>query len=566
MIDSKPLTPNVKTVAPAPATPVPATKAITPKPVEKKTEPALQYKKSTIKEQEREPWSKKYSPLQIRFLTGAYKDQLLDTGFNVKELTTAQTAEWEKGKSSSIRVGHNFVSISPRTFNITLEYWSLNDDVQQLVENNAHLHEITDASVTPPKLQITFGTATIDPLICTSLSFKYDSPLPDNKGMRHGTADLTFELNAGVGTKHQLAPPLAPTPLRDFKESITRAERERQGTLNSAKRKLAECLSEDSNKQISDVLDNNKLGDESAIASLNSDAFINLAIAGSIPKEILERPAIQEKLRQDLAQQLAVNESGITPGVSPQLKEAILSGDGSLLPTTFTDVQTITVQGKDGVLTTKSQSEFEQLSGDYQKILTSISEQKLDSSSTIFNTDSGVTATERFNKIGACGYTLRSSGAPKVKDVQGSSQVTLSGINHAISLAKDDEEIKKLFGLPEKTPETIIRKIRNGQPYKSKEDFFRDASYGQGITAASLWSSFDQNETATLSGINTEITKEGVSDDDLKKKFGIDDKQLAGLKNKGKPFASKEEFLKAIQPVDSLEGKGNEVWRNFQIN
>jgi hypothetical protein len=518
--------------------------------------PELDKKKATLQKQEREPWSRDYSPLQIRFLTGAYKDQLLEVGFNIKELTTSQSAEWEKGKNLSIRVGHNFVSISPRTFNLTLEYWSLNDDIQELVENTAHLHEITDNSVTPPKLQFAFGSTLI-------------APLPNKKGMRHGTVDLVFELDGGAGTKHQLAPPLAATPLADYRQRTTRAKRQRQGTIDSAKRNLAECLSPESNAKIGAIFEENRLGDPTAIAALPADSFINLAIAGSIPKEILDTVEIQEKLKHDLAQRLAETEEGVVAGgnVVQNLAAAILSGDSSALPDDFTQQQASSYEKAEGIMATKTESVFEQISADYQNILTAIREQKLDSSSPIFQVKNSTTGIQRINAIGKCGINLRNLGAPKAADIEGKNSTLLAGINNAISLAKNDEEIKKIFNLADNTPETIIRKIRNSQPYKTKDDFLRDSSSNSlGITGVILWSSFSNHENNVLTDINTFIKKEGVSDDDIKKRFGVDDGQLAAIKNGGKPFTNKEEFLKAISKENPLNGKGNNIWRNFQLS
>ncbi|QLE46326.1 hypothetical protein FD723_39645 (plasmid) [Nostoc sp. C052] len=565
---TNPLTPTSK----ATALPVAYTYPTDPRTANSVTtakKPDLEYQKSTLTKQEREPWSRDYSPLQIRFLTGAYKDQLLEVGFNIKELATSQSAEWEKGKNQSIRVGHNFVSISPRTFNLTLEFWSLNEDIQQLVENTAHLHEITDNSATPPKLQFAFGSTLIDPLICTSFNFKYDTPLPNKKGMRHGTVDLVFELDAGAGTKHQLAPPLASTPLGDYKQQTTRAERQKRGIINNAKTQLAPCLSPESNAAIGSIFEENRLGDPTAIANLPSDTFINLALAGSISKEILGRIEIQEKLKNDLAERLAIKEEGV--GQNKQtLKSAIISGDASSLPAEFTESQTISYESPEGKPLTKTESLFEQISGDYQSILTAIQEQKLDSSSPIFSTKNSTTAIQRVNAIGKCGISLRRLGAPKVTDVQGSNAALLAGINNAIALAKNDEEIKTIFNLASNTPETVIRKLKNSQPYKTKEDFLRDASYNNlGITGVVLWSSFSKHESGVLADVNALITKEGVTDDEIKKQFGVDDKQLVALKNGGKPFLTKEDFLKAVSKESKenpLNGGGNKIWRDFQLN
>lgn len=113
--------------------------AITPSPKPKVTQhqkpPADSgpTKKATLTKQVFDPrFGANYAPLEIRFLTGACADQVLDLGFNIKELSMSQSANWEKGQGQTIQVGHNFVNISPWSFNLSWEYWVLGDDVHQL--------------------------------------------------------------------------------------------------------------------------------------------------------------------------------------------------------------------------------------------------------------------------------------------------------------------------------------------------------------------------------------------------------------------------------------------------
>jgi hypothetical protein len=105
-------------------------------------------------------------------------------------------------------------------------------------------------------------------------------------------------------------------------------------------------------------------------------------------------------------------------------------------------------------------------------------------------------------------------------------------------------------------------------PYKTKDDFLAKSSYNQmGITGYSLWSSFSSHESAQLTTLNSFVTQAELSDDDIKKRFGVDDAIAKKIRNNGKPFATKEEFLKATSPDSTgIDGKGNEAWLNFEKN
>lgn len=550
--------------------------AITPAPKPKVTQHQKQppdtspTKKATLTKQVFDPrFGANYAPLEIRFLTGACADQVLDLGFNIKELSMSQSANWEKGQGQTIQVGHNFVNISPWSFNLTWEYWGLWDDVHQLAALCQHLRVIDPKLSTPPKLQFTFGSATIDPVVCTdNLDIKFDTPLPEDKGMRHATITATFELEAGQGTKHQYAPPLAPNALSDRIRSMTETERERQGVIGVARSTLAPCLGKKGSEKVANLLKNNKIGDEATLLSLDANTFVQLATAGTIPKETLKKPEFQEKLKRDLAFRMAKTENGTTPSTSEQLARALEGGDPSFLPEQFTRTQSERRMDTKGTETVKDSTLYERIAGDYQTILGAITDQKLSPNDDIFNPTKNPTAQGRLTATAGCGLDLKNNGAPKIARTEGSDAVLLSGINQAISKAKTDEEIKKLFNLPENTPETVIRKIKNGVPYKTKDEFLSHSSYNQlGITGHSLWSSFGSHESAQLTEVNKFMTKEGLTDDDIKKRFEVGDDIAKKLRNNGKPFASKEEFLKATSPdTQGIDGKGNESWLNFARN
>jgi len=554
------------TPAPTAITPVPKPKTTQ---VKKQPADATPTKKATLTKQVFDPrFGASYAPLEIRFLSGACADQLLDLGFNIKEFSMNQSQNWEAGSGQTIQVGHNFTNVSPWSFSLNWEYWGLWDDVHQLAGLCQHLGTIDPKLSTPPKLQFTFGSATIDKIVCKSLDIKFDTPLPGNKGMRHATVTATFELEAGQGTKHQLSPPLVPNALSDRIRALTETERERQGLIGITRSTLAPCLGQKGSEAVANLLKDNKIGDEGTLLALDANTFIQLAVAGTIPKATLAKPEFEEKLKNDLAAQMAKAENGTTPATSAQLASALVNGDPLALPGSFTTSQSERRTDTKGVETTKDTTLFERISGDYQSILTAVKDQKLSPNDEVFNLTKNPTAQGRLTATAGCGLDLRNNGAPKIAKTEGKDALLLAGINQAISRAKTDEEIKKLLNLPENTPETVIRKIKNGVPYQSKDQFLSKSSYNQlGITGHSLWSSFDAHESAQLTEVNKFLTTENLSDDDLKKRFGVGDDLIKKLRNNGKPFATKEEFLKATSPgTTGIDGKGNETWLNFEQN
>jgi len=570
-----PIAPTNPTTTSTPTTTSSTVGAITPAPKPQVTQAQKQpadttpIKKATLLKQVFDPrFGATYAPLEIRFLTGASADQVLDLGFNIKEFSMSQSPQWEKGQGQTIQVGHNFTNISPWSFSLNWEYWGMWDDVHQLAALAQHMNVIDPKLSTPPKLQFTFGVSTIDPVVCTNLDIKFDTPLPDDKGMRHATVTASFELEAGQGTKHQYAPPLAPNALSDRIRSLTETERERQGIIGVARSTLAPCLGKKGSEEVAKLLKDNKLGDEATLLSLDANTFIQLAVAGTIPKETLAKPEFEEKLKRDLANQLAKAENGTTPASSRQLASALENGDPSFLPQEFNKTQSERRVDSKGAETTQDSTLYERISGDYQAILTAIKDQKLSPNDDVFNPVKNPTAQGRLTATAGCGLDLRNNGAPKIAKTEGGDAVLLAGINHAIAQAKSDEEIRNIFNLPENTPETVIRKLKNGVPYKSKDEFIARSSYNQlGITGHSLWSSFSSHESAQLTSVNQFLAQENLSDDDIKKRFDVGDDAIKKLRNNGKPFASKEEFLKATSPdTTGVDGKGNETWLNFERN
>jgi len=126
------------------------------------------------------------------------------------------------------------------------------------------------------------------------------------------------------------------------------------------------------------------------------------------------------------------------------------------------------------------------------------------------------------------------------------------------------EKVIELFGLPPDTPETVIRKLLNSRPFRDKQDFLDRATPNQaGISSYVTWSNFAQKETELLEKLNSALLT--MTDEDIQKIFDVSDAtEITKLRNSGKPFKSKEEFVNFI-------GKSNrrraiELWEDLRKN
>lgn len=579
--DAKP-TDKAKSPTPAPTAKLPTSTTAAAKDAKtgkKAGNVEIQQKKATLVAQKIDPkFTPPYTPLKILFLSGGLKGKTLDLGFNINELSSSQTADWaDTNEVGGIRVGSNFKGIGARTFSITLEYWSDNDDVQQLVENNAYLQSITDFAATPPLLQFILGSATIEPVVCTSFDPKYDTPLPKQGGFRHAQVGLSFKLLGGKGSVHQLAPPLSPTGLGNYLQDTTQAERAKQGEIAATEAQLAQCLGAEGSKQITNLMEKNQLGNSEAVARLSSRAFLQLAASGGLTKKMMDDPVIKEKLRNDLALTMVESENGSQKFATEyrNIAQALVSGDPSGLSGRLTEPVPVTEEilskeekkdeqsGSTSTRKTSYKTLFEMMSSDYNRILEAYEKQD-------FNLDpnSDKTAIGRLNNVASCGLQIKARGGIQAIDVSGREAAVLGGINQFLADPKTtDADIKKYFGLPDNTPETVIRKLRNGGPYETREAFVANSSYNRmGVTGVNLWNSFDKTETQTLADINGFVQQQNLSDDDIKKRFGVkDEKDIAEIRNGGKPFTSKEDFLHKVgAEAKGSDGKGNEWWNEFR--
>jgi hypothetical protein len=484
-----------------------------------------------------------YNPIKITILTGVYKGMDLDLGLNTVQLSESQQANWEDTPGKAIRVGANFSNISTRSLDLSIEFSSINEDIRPLVEAIAHLHEITDTSHTPPLVMITVGKTMIDPCVCESFDTQYDEPLPGGLGFRHCAVNLKFKMIGGKGTKHQLAQPLTNTPVKAIADKQSDLERQKEGELQITKQQLAKCLGEDGNKELENLLDGDKFKQVEEVLKLSPSTLIQLLVSGLIPKDVMDDPKIQEKLKQDLAIAIA-KKAGVNPIYIRDL------GNG---------IYTNNYQGLERVLKLE---DFNQIMTDYNLILEGIKTGNLDK---IFDSDN-VSVIRRTIDIAECGLSLKRIGTPILAGGTNSpsDSVILDGINKVLAENPSREKVIELFGLPPDTPETVIRKLLNSRPFRDKQDFLDRATPNQaGISSYVTWSNFAQQEAKLLEKFNTALPT--MTDEDVKKVFKVNDAtEIAKLRHSGKPFKTKEEFVNFI-------GKNNrrraiELWEDLRKN
>lgn len=485
-----------------------------------------------------------YDPIKITILTGVYKGMDLDLGLNVVQLGESQQANWEDTPGKAIRVGANFSNISSRSIDMSIEFSSINEDIRPLVEAIAHLHEITDTSHTPPLVQITSGKTMIDPCVCESFDAQYDEPLPGGGGFRHCAVNLKFKMLGGKGTKHQLAKPLTNTPVKAIADKKSESDRAKEGEQQIVKQQLAKCLGETGNKELENLLDGDKFKQVEEVLKLSPSTLIQLLVSGLIPKDVMDDPKIQEKLKQDLA--IAIADK--SRWVNPISRRALGNG-----------IYTNNYQGLEPVLKLE---DFNQIMTDYNLILDGVKNANLDK---IFDSDN-VSATRRAIDIAECGLSLKRIGTPVLAGGTNSpsDSVILDGINKVLSDNPSREKVVEVFGLPPDTPETVIRKLLNSRPFRDKQDFLDRATPNQaGISSYVAWSNFTQQEAKLLEKFNTALPT--MTDEDVKKVFKVNDAtEIAKLRHSGKPFKTKEEFVNFI-------GKNNrrraiELWEDLRKN
>ena len=448
----------VATSAAAPASPTAATPRVSNVTVAQGSSP--------LKRQERDLRGQPdYKPCNLIFLNGPYEGQTVDLGLAVNSVSAGnQTAEWQDQDGKGIRPGINFDRLSNREFQVSLEFWSLSEDVFHLVENLATAQEIGNGEKQPPFLLFQMGSAVIAPVVCTSYSPTLSEPHPGRKGFRHGTCELSFKLAGGKDSEHALGKPLTSTPLGDARTNQTVLERQKQAQRQITQLLLAPCIGEKGSAALTDMVEQNKLSDPSAIARLSPATLAQAAIAGIIPADALKNESIAPLVRAAIASEMAAREPGFR-SFARQVAQGWLNGG------TFSGVRNAAVLEQARSL----QKEFDAIAAAViSQSLTKVLE-------------SGNTAGERLRQFGACGLRLRNSGSVDIRSPKDEAG-TLTKLNEAIASATDDEALKQRFGI---TTAEEVSALRNGAPYQSRQELITHMSSSASVDGMALWSRFE---------------------------------------------------------------------------
>lgn len=463
---------------------------VTPESTTTKPVDANPYGASTLKAHE---WlngkSIKYQPVSILFLTGDYAGKSLDLGYNVPSLKESGTSDWKAIDTRGVRGGVEFHNLGTNTLDFTVEYWSDNFNIRQLINNLSHLKEITGKEKAPPLLQIKIGSDLTDPWVCTKVDSECTVPLPGDAGYKKGTANLSFILQAGSNTKHATGKPLGATPLSDIARTESESDKARAGEVARIEALLAPCLGSEGSDAVKDLVENNKTNDPAAIAALPPRTLVNLAISG-LPPEVLADPAVAAKLSQSVAQLLAETEPGSNPSQFAQLARSLQSGEPTGISGDIVQPQ------PDGTTT------FNRMLGDFATITEAIKNQELGTDSPLFDRDTNPTAGNRINNFGSCGMTLRQAGgiagnAPNESTIASpldtEEKAKLGNINQFFKENPSHEQLLVRFELPPDTDKEFSKCLIAGRPFEKRKGFEDEVIRCSGgkITGGSMWGKFN---------------------------------------------------------------------------
>jgi hypothetical protein len=389
-------------------------------------------------------------------------------GLAVNSAVHEQSANWRNQSTKGIREGINFDGLSPREIRIELEFASISEDVFHLLENIAALQEIGGGERQPPFLMWVQGSARIAPVVCTGFTHTLEYPHPGRKGFRHGRCEIRLLLPGGKDSEHSLGKPLTAIPAGDIRDTKTRLENQQRSQVQVANLLLAPCIGERGSREVETLIQENQLNSPAAYANLSPETIAQVAIAGIIPKSVLEDPVIRDKVRAAIAASMAAAEPGIGY-YARVVADGLLTGNFGGIPDPRVLEQAI------------------QLKPDFDAIAEAVLNR---SPGSVLRP--GNTAGERLRRFGACGLSLRSAGALQVRGLKNEGE-TLDAINTLIA-ENNDSEIRRRFGV---STDDEVRAIKNGGPYQSRNQFNEHLSRSASINAVALWSRFEQSTATT---------------------------------------------------------------------
>lgn len=431
-----------------------------------------------------------YMPIQVIFLSGPYSGRKLELGLSVNEASQSQTADWQDQQGQAIRVGSNFVSLSPRTANVSVVFWSDKIDVAPYAEACASLMEIGEGDATPPRLHYQQGSIRMIPCVCTKFDPKYENPFPGNKGFRQVTVALDFKLLGGSDSPHRLGAPLTNTRLlQEKKNANSLGAYAKQGKALVLQDTLMHCLANDADQDKLKKLIENRNGhgqDPGNWEELSADGLIQAAVAGMIPPSVLKESGLQTKLQEALAMTIANKTYGLKDSQKEEYAMALRGQDFGL---------------KDEIRDAATAKK-----GAYEKIYQSILSQDLGDGASVYSGENG----ELLIRAASCGLEYRSIGAARVAPVAENDERSkefwkkalgdkekfpgshdkylVDKINEFMRSDPSDEDIKKQFGLQSVEQ---IKALRAGGQFQSVDQFERYLSAGSnGIAGYVVYQNF----------------------------------------------------------------------------
>lgn len=421
-------------------------------------------------------------PCSIVFLSGRYKGKALNLGVAIAESSHSQSSTWEAQDGRSVRIGSTFKNVDGRKFQISLQFYSIDKDISEQVENVYTLQEIDEQTGLGPTLLYQEGDIKVAPVVVNgSISVKKQHPFPGSKGFHYAEMQIPLELLGGKASEHRFAKPLVETELTRAAAKETQAEREKQGTIAVIDQFLATCLSAQDNQELKNLLQGDKLTQPAAVAGLSSSAFIQAAVAGLIPKSVLSDPSIRAKLQRDLAAEMAAKTDGAS---------------------SYTGALANAIRGQTAVLPADLQAAVPNLQENYLLLQEAIVGQELSDRSFIFNNPS--TANQLIS-IAGCGVTMRGSGATSVQtqvspesqryfdsklgalagDSSAQARLILDEINKMLAdKSVTDADVRSRFGL---SSDEQVRSLRNAVPFLSKDQFVQ--RFRTGVEGLASWAS-----------------------------------------------------------------------------